>query len=265
MTIGLILILFLVALRIALIIKPLNSFYKQFIYGIVIPYIGILNVWFVHVLHTGFEWERLLSMYIHYPDFVISSLLLVIFLLSSFYSVYQANKHTTKFVKSLVSLPHKRNGRVIVLEFERPLAFNVGFLNPTIVLSRGVFRLEKDVRNLIIEHEIQHIRSKDNLKILLFKILLPTKHEMNLLKAHLEVLNDINLSRKFSKRTFVKAFKGILSFKEGNYTGMSDNMDFRLRFILKGERYGGMKILDVIIAIMLIFITVFLSMLNCPG
>jgi len=88
---------------------------------------------------------------------------------------------------------------------------------------------------------------------------------MNLLKGHLEVLNDINLSRKFSKRTFVKAFKGILSFNEGNYTGMSDNMDFRLRFILKGERYGGMKIWDVLIASMLIFITVFLSMLNCPG
>ncbi len=265
MTLGVVLIFFLVVLRMILIIKPLNSLYRQLIYGIMIPYIGILSIWFVHVLHTGFNWEHLVSMYIHYPDFVISSLLIALFVILSLYSIYQAHKHTRKFVSSLISLPHRRKGSIIVLEFERPLAFNIGFVNPTMVLSRGVFKLEKDVRNLIITHEIEHIRNKDNLKILLFKILLPTKHEMNLLKAHLEVMKDIKLSRRFSKRTFIKAFKEILSFKEGNYTSMSDNMDVRLRFILKGEGYGGINILDVAIALMIILTTVFLSMLNCPG
>jgi hypothetical protein len=163
--------------------------------------------------------------------------------------------------RNLLSLPHRRFGRVRVLKTEKPIAFTLGILRPRLFLSEGVLKLERDLKNLIISHEINHIKSFDNLKVFLFFLLFPSKKELSLLKAHLEILNDKKVLMKYPKSTLINAL--ILSLYPPRLgLGIADEIYLRLENLEKNGK--GNPLVFVLFALFL-FTLFYLSNLNCKG
>jgi hypothetical protein len=128
-------------------------------------------------------------------------------------------------------------------------------------LSEGVLKLEKDLKNLIISHEINHIKSLDNLKVFLFSLLFPSKKELSLLKTHLEILNDRKVLRKYPKSTLINAL--ILSLYPPRLgLGIADEIYLRFENLEKNNK--GNPLVFVLFALFLLAL-LYLSNLNCKG
>jgi len=204
MSLGFLTVLLLLLLRIALYKRPLREFRSHLLFGIALPYLGILSFWSVHMIHAGFDLDRLIGM-AKYWDFPLSSFLIFLFFAHIIYRSYRAVKEIKRVERELLSLPHRKFGKVIVLRFERPMAFTLGIFRPNLFLSEGIFKLNREIRKIIISHEMNHIRSFDNLKVLLFSFLIPSKAELSLMKAHVEISNDRKILRKYPKSALINA------------------------------------------------------------
>ncbi|MFZ8825677.1 MAG: M48 family metalloprotease [Candidatus Caldipriscus sp.] len=260
MSIGFVAILILLILRLTLYFRPLKDFKSHFLFGIALPYLGILSFWSVHIIHAGADINRLLHM-LKYWDFPISSLLIFVFLAHIFYRSYKIFGEICEIERNLLSLPHRRFGRVRVLKTEKPIAFTLGILRPRLFLSEGILKLERDLKNLIISHEINHIKSFDNLKVFLFSLLFPSRKELSLLKAHLEILNDRKVLRKYPKSTLINAL--ILSLYPPRLgLGITDEIYLRLENLEKNGK--GNPLVFVLFALFLLTL-LYLSNLNCKG
>jgi hypothetical protein len=88
MSIGFVAILILLILRLTLYFRPLKDFKSHFLFGIALPYLGILSFWSVHIVHAGADINRLVHM-LKYWDFPISSLLIFVFLAYVFYRSFK--------------------------------------------------------------------------------------------------------------------------------------------------------------------------------
>jgi hypothetical protein len=260
MSIGFVAILTLLILRLTFYFRPLKDFKSHFLFGIALPYLGILSFWSVHIVHAGADIDRLVHM-LKYWDFPISSLLIFVFIAYVFYRSFKILGEICEIERSLLSLPHRRFGRVRVLKTEKPIAFTLGILRPRLFLSEGVLKLERDLKNLIISHEINHIKSFDNLKVFLFSLLFPSKKELSLLKAHLEILNDRKVLRKHPKSTLINAL--ILSLYPPRLgLGIADEIYLRFENLGKNNKENPL----VLVLFTLFLLTLlYLSNLNCKG
>jgi hypothetical protein len=128
-------------------------------------------------------------------------------------------------------------------------------------LSEGVLKLERDLKNLIISHEINHIKSFDNLKVFIFSLLFPSRKELSLLKAHLEILNDRKVLMKYPKSTLINAL--ILSLYPPRL-GLGIGDEIYLRFENLEKNGKGNPFVFVLFALFLLAL-LYLSNLNCKG
>ena len=260
MSLGFVLIFLLLLLRLTLYNRPLKDFKAQFLFGIALPYFGILSFWMVHVIHAGFDINHLLNM-LKYWDFPVSSLLILLFFAHILHRSYRTLREIKGIEREILSLPHRRFGNVIVLKTGKPLAFTLGILKPRLFLSEGIFKLEKDLKKLIILHEINHIRSLDNLKVFLFSLLIPSNLELSLLKAHLEILNDRKVLKKYPKNKLINAL--ILSLYSPKFSmGMGDEIYLRINSLEKNRKENPFVYVPFALSIIAL---VYLSYLNCKG
>jgi beta-lactamase regulating signal transducer with metallopeptidase domain len=73
---------------------------------------------------------------------------------------------------SLIRTTFGHNDRLIVVKSSSVLAFTMGYIKPTIVLSTGLIQLlEKDELRAVIEHETFHKNNRDPLKIFVLEII----------------------------------------------------------------------------------------------
>ncbi|MFC0478212.1 M56 family metallopeptidase [Robertmurraya beringensis] len=73
---------------------------------------------------------------------------------------------------SLIRTTFGHNDQLIVVKSSSVLAFTMGYIKPTIVLSTGLIQLlEKDELRAVIEHETFHKNNCDPLKVFLLEII----------------------------------------------------------------------------------------------
>ncbi len=260
MSLGFVFVAILLLLRFVLYRRPLRNFYVQFLFGIALPYLGILSFWSVHMIHAGLDIERLFHM-TRYWDFPISSALIFIFFANIFYASYRITREIKQIEREILTLPHRRFKNLVVLKSTKPLAFTLGIFKPKLFLSEGVFKLDNELRKLIINHEINHIRSFDNLKIFLFSLLIPSKKELSLFKAQLEILNDNKILKKYPKNALVRAL--ILSLNPPNLgLGIADEICIRFENLEKTRKENPLIYVPFVLSLVALF---YLSTLNCKG
>ncbi len=261
MTLGILVLFLAVAVRLYFYHKVLKNFYKQVIYGMVIPYTAVLSIWFVHTIHSLFSLEKLIYMFQNYPDFIISTLIILVATVRFLVVMIESYRQTRHVYKTILQLPHRRFKNFILLDINKPLAFNVGFVRPVVVVSKGVFALRKDVKSLILQHEKIHCLRRDSLKLLLFKLFLPSKGEYSLYKAHLEITHDRKTLKTFGKRTLVEAIKSVVSSPLAS-VGMDEGVERRIEFITCGS-YPTIPRVDMLIMVVLSTLWIFVSFVNC--
>lgn len=261
MSVGFFVLIILLSLRIYLRKKPLKTFTQQFLFGILTPYIGIMTLWLIHIIHSDFLPDKLMHMF-GYWDFRISNLLILTITPISIYRFYKGISDIISLKKTLLSLPHRRFKNVVILNIDKPLAFTLGIFKPLIFISKGVLNLERDVKDLILLHERNHIKFLDNLKVILFSFFLPSKRELSLLKAHIEITNDCRTLRFYSKETLIKALNYVVS-PHSIGMGISDEILMRLETLIYGRRQN--DILNYVLFLLSTTILVFIAIINCPG
>lgn len=261
MSLGFFALLVLLSIRIYFRKKTFGTFVQQFLFGIFLPYIGILSLWLIHIIHAGFVPDKIMHMF-HYWDFRLSTLLILVITPVSIYKVYTKISEIVGLRKALLNLPHRRFKNIIILKVDKPLAFTLGVLKPLMFISEGVLNLEKDIRNLILLHEKNHIKSLDNLKILLFSFFLPSKRELTLLKAQIEIANDYKTLKFYPKETLIKALKYAIS-PHNIGIGISDEILMRLETLKYGRRKT--DIWNYVLFVFSTAVMVFIAIVNCPG
>lgn len=261
MSVGFFALLIFLIIRIYFCKKTFKTFTRQFLFGILTPYMGILSLWLIHIIHTGFIPDKIMRMF-HYWDFFLSTLLIFAIIPISIYKVYTNISGIISLKNALLNLPHRRFKNIIILKVDKPIAFTLGIFKPLIFISEGIIKSERDVRGLILLHEKNHIKSFDNLKVLLFSFFLPSRRELSLLKAHIEIVNDYKTLRFYSKETLIKAIKYAASLHNIG-VGISDEMLIRLEMLRYGKRRG--DILNYVLFLFLTAIIVFISIINCPA
>lgn len=261
MSVGFFALLVLLFVRVYFRKKPFGTFIQQFLFGILLPYMGILSLWLIHIIHAGFVPDKIIHMF-HYWDFRLSTFLILVIIPVSIYKVYTNISDIMALKKTLLNLPHRRFKNIIVLKVDKPLAFTLGVLKPLMFISEGVLNLEKDVKGLILLHEKNHVKSLDNLKILLFSFFLPSKRELALLKAQIEISNDYKTLKFYPKETLIKALKYAIS-SHNIGIGISDEILMRLETLKYGRRKT--DILNYVLFLFSTAIIVFIAIINCPG
>ena len=128
-----------------------------------------------------------------------------------------------------------RKGDIYVIPADDLLAFNVGFLRPKIVISKGVEMLPEEERSLVLKHEYIHVRQRDNLKLLLFHLLLPDREDLEDFKAHLEIKNDSQLLKSYGEKVILRTILRFSTSSHAHATGITSSLSRRVSFLL-GEK-----------------------------
>ncbi len=103
----------------------------------------------------------------------------------------------SKFFQRLVS----DTGLKKTLSDDRPLAFTLGCIKPSIFISRGLTKLlNRRQMRMVVKHEIAHIRNKDILKNTLFEFLLSLHFFPKLLRSSWYLSSEIRADAYAAKQ-----------------------------------------------------------------
>lgn len=239
---------------------PFYAFRERILISRAIP-IGILSILLsTHLIHSHFTLAGMYIMAQMFPEFVLLLLLAASYLGVVGYRMLRKYLITRRFSKALLEGATRR-GDLYVLPTEELIALNVGFIRPKVVVSEGVLSLPPRERDLVIEHERFHARMRDNLRLLLFEMVLPSGRDREDYRAYLEIRNDTHLLRRYSPRdiahTLVK-----FSLAYPGATGMATSLRRRIEFLAGEGRMLDLKLLRAI-ALLILPLVWYLSYVSC--
>ncbi|MGS2777583.1 M56 family metallopeptidase [Robertmurraya sp. GLU-23] len=122
------------------------------------------------------------SFYYFLVIFLVNTLLTYIFLITVIKigrQVIESKRFSKRLLEakddelsSLIQTTYGHNENLIVVKSSSVLAFTMGYLKPTIVLSTSLIQiLEKDELRAVIEHETSHKNNHDPLKVFLLELI----------------------------------------------------------------------------------------------
>ncbi len=260
MSVGIYIIIFAFLLRAAGRFVPFYAFRERMLISRLLPIAMLLILLSTHLIHSRFTLTGMYVMAQMFPEFVLLLLLALGYVGVVGYRVVRKYLITRRFYGTLLE-GSVRKGDLYVLPTEDLIALNVGFLRPKVVVSKGVLSLPPRERALVIEHERFHARMRDNLRLLLFELLLPSDRDREDYRTYLEIRNDTHLLGRYSPRdiahTLVK-----FSLAYPGATGMATSLRRRIEFLAGEGRLLDLKLLRAV-ALLVLPIVWYLSYVGC--
>ena len=260
MSVGVYLIILSFALRFAGRYLPFSMFRERILLTRLLPVVILAILLSVHLLHSRFTLAGMYVMAQMFPEFPFLLVLGVAYLLVVSYRILRRAALTYRFRRELLSSARKE-GDLYVLPIKKLVALNVGFFRPKVVVSEGVLALPEREREMVLDHERYHVRMRDNLRLLLFEILLPTERDREDYRAYLEIRNDARMLGRYAPleiaRTLLK-----FSMAYPTATGMATSLKRRIGFLAGEERLLDLKPVRVV-ALLLLPLIWYLAYTSC--
>ncbi|NPB03885.1 MAG: hypothetical protein GXO39_05675 [Thermotogae bacterium] len=235
MSVGVYIILLALLLRFAGDRLPFALFRERIIVARVLPILIVLMLFWIYLLHSRFTLAGIYVIVQMFPEFLLLGTGVILYLALVLHRLWKSWKAADTLKKHLLADASPLDEDLFLHPSEELFALNVGFLKPIIVVSRGVMNLPKKERELVINHERIHAKRRDNLRLLLFQLLLPTSRDHEDMRAYLEIQNDRLLMRRYTPKDIARTLiKFSLAYPSS--TGMATSLRRRLRFLVGEER-----------------------------
>lgn len=239
---------------------PFYAFRERMLISRLLPIAMLSILLSTHLVHSHFTLTGMYVMAQMFPEFVLLLLLAVVYVVVVSYRVVRNYLITRRFYSAVLEGSEKE-GDLYVLPTDELIALNVGFFKPRVVVSRGVLSLPPRERTLVMEHERFHARMRDNLRLLLFELLLPSDRDREDYRSYLEIRNDTHLLGRYSPRdiayTLVK-----FSLAYPGATGMATSLKRRIEFLAGEGRLLDLKVLRAV-ALLVLPLVWYLSYVGC--
>ncbi len=248
MSVGITLIVLAILLRSAGRFVPFYAFKERILITRIVPLIIFFILLGVHLVHSHFTLSGIYVMIQMFPEFLLLILFGVVYVLYVSYRIARIYLLSRKLAEEVLGKAY-RVGDVYVLPVKDLVALNVGFLRPRIVVSEGVLSLPENERELVMEHERFHARMRDNLRLLLFELLLPTEKDREDYRAYLEIRNDSHMLKRYTPRDLAYTLVRFSMAYPGG-TGMATSLRRRIEFLSGEMRIFNLKGSEILVIVL---------------
>jgi len=249
MSVGITLIVLAILLRSVGRFVPFYAFKERVLITRVVPLIIFFILLGVHLIHSRFTLTGIYVMVQMFPEFLLLMLLGAAYVLYVTYRITRIYVLSRKLEREVIDKA-RRVGDVYVLPVKELVALNVGFLRPRIVISEGVLSLPEQERELVMEHERFHARMKDNLRLLLFELLIPSEKDREDYRTYLEIRNDSYMLNRYTPRDLAYTLvKFSMAYPGG--TGMATSLRRRIEFLSGEMRIFNFKGSEILVTVLI--------------
>ncbi|NPA80661.1 MAG: hypothetical protein GXO29_06410 [Thermotogae bacterium] len=250
MSAGVYLILLAIVLRFAGERLPFSLFKERILISRILPLAILLMVLSVHLLRSHLTLGGMYIMLQMFPEFGLLLLAATAYVLWVGYKLVVGFRRARALERELLAQATRSENGLYVLPTDDLVALNVGLLNPKIVVSEGVLRLPDIQRDIVIKHEEFHARRRDNFRILLLNLLLPTRRDYEDFRTYLEIENDRALSMEHSPRDIAHTLVKFSLAYAGAF-GMATSLRRRIEFLAGEGRLLNLRFLRLAVLMLL--------------
>ncbi len=135
----------------------------------------------------------------HIIFYIFSFVVIVFYLIKGFLNTLKTALYHIKLRKLLEKAKVKTFKSIMVVDFSSPMVLNIGFFKRYIVLSKGIFYLDREDRKYIFLHEKSHFLSKDSIKFAVFSIICGFLPFSKKIKDTFLLIKEIEADKSFIK------------------------------------------------------------------